>query len=167
MKRLLLLGVLSGCAPAAVLEETEGAAVERGQALTVSSTQRHTVQSIAGNQPGESDLFIDGRPLATAPGPDDMPLLFDGDDHGDKVVVFVSARSGIASLWRVDINGGGLRQLTNRGLVVGKLDVEDPVFVPPPARALERDGRSVVYDDGSGTRWRVDIDSGVAARVKS
>lgn len=158
--------MLSGCAPAAVLEETEGAAVERGQALTVSSTKTHTVRSIAGDQPGESDLVIDGRPLATAPGPDDMPLLFDGVD-GAGVVVFVSARSGIASLWRVDINGGGLRQLTNRGLVVGKLDVEDPVFVPPPARALERDGRSVVYDDGSGTRWRVDIDSGVAARVKS
>lgn len=76
-------------------------------------------------------------------------------------VVFVSGRSGVASLWRVDVDGGGLRQLTNRGQRPGHLDA---AFVPPPARAMREVSGALVYDDGSGRLWRVDAAAGVVLR---
>src|SRR5258706_5177445 len=57
------------------------------------------VVSRAGDEPGESDLFVfevDGRfrALAPAPGPDDLPTALP-----DGRIAFVSGRTGLASLY--------------------------------------------------------------------
>lgn len=164
---LALLPVL-GCEPDStrLLEESERG-VEPGEVLgeaggavaTARTGERHVVQSVAGEEPGESEIMVDGVVIASAPGPDDQPVLLD-DGH---TVVFVSGRTGVASLWRVDVDGTRLQQLTNVGVKVGQLD---DAFVPPPARTLEADGDGVRYDDGYGTRWRVS-GAGEATRLRS
>ncbi len=178
MRPLLLLTLSAACAaPAAapVLDESERG-VDVGADLHVASHngpgRHHTVRSVKGDDPGESDLVLDGHPLAPAPGPDDLPLLVSADGTADgsahdsahadaSAVVFVSGRSGVASLWRVDLDGTHLRQLTNTGMKPGHLDAG---FVPPPARAMQVVGNSVQYDDGAGRVWRIDLASGAVLR---
>jgi len=117
------------------------------------------VESRAGDEPGESDLVLvekDGRErrLAPAPGPDDLPTALP-----DGRVVFVSGRTGLASLFVVDPKTDAVRQLTNRGLRrVG------PDFVPPPARRIEISERTLRYDAARGERWEVEIETGRALR---
>lgn len=62
-------------------------------------------------------------------------------------IVFRSTRTGFDALWRMDIDGGNLKQLT------GNNDAS-PSFSP--------DGREVVYDSfaNKSTIWRVGIDGG-------
>jgi TolB protein len=110
---------------------------------------------------GESDVWLvrsDGtaRVLAAAPGPDDLPIALPGDR-----VAFVSGRTGIASLWTVDVRTGATVQLTNRGLSIGKPLTD---LVPPPVKVESVDDKSLIYDAGDGERWRVDLDTGAAAR---
>lgn len=179
MRRSLLLPLcacalcaVSACAgppPPRLLDESERG-VDVGAALHVAvhdgAGGAHTVRSVKGDEPGESELELDGKPLAPAPGPDDLPLLVEvgGADGADGLaVVFVSGRSGVASLWRVDVDGGGLRQLTNAGLRPGHLDER---FVPTPARTMSADDGAVTYDDGSGRVWRVDLARGTATSTR-
>lgn len=157
MLPIAVLGCDAQRDPALVLDESERH-VPAGAALTEVKTARHTVQSVAGDEPGESEIVLDGRVLAAHPGPDDMPLLLDDE----RAVVFVSARTGVASLWRVDVDGTDLRQLTNIGVKIGAIDPQ--TFVPPPAWSMAQDGDAVVYDDGSGTMWRVALKTGEVLR---
>ncbi|MCA9593723.1 MAG: hypothetical protein KC776_10445 [Myxococcales bacterium] len=108
---------------------------------------------------GETDLWQvsatgEARALAPAPGPDDLPIALP-----DGSVVFVSGRTGIASLWQVDPRGGPASQLTNRGLAPGR-----PLtgFVPPPNEVIEVASDHLSYDAGGGRRYRVELPSGAA-----
>jgi hypothetical protein len=114
-------------------------------------------------EPGESDLWVvtdDGQPpraLAAAPGADDSAMVL----H-DGRVLFVSGRSGVASLWIVDADPMATpRQLTNVGQRPGALT---SLFVPPPATRPTQQGSIIVSDDGEGGHWLVDLDSGAVAR---
>ncbi len=111
---------------------------------------------------GETDLWLvpeNGAPraIAPAPGPDDLPV-----ELPDGRIAFVSGRSGIVSLFTVDLKNGAVVQLTNRGLQVGK-----PLtgFVPPPETVLEVSEHTITYDAGGGARWRVDTTSGAATQL--
>jgi len=112
-------------------------------------------------EPGESDLWIltaDGQPpraLAAAPGADDSAFVLD-----DGRVLFVSGRTGVASLWVVAADPAATpRQLTNQGQRPGALTSS---FVPPPAGPVRQQGSVVVYDI-DGVLWQVNVDSGAAA----
>ena len=107
---------------------------------------------VAGDSPGESDLFVDDVALAPHGGPDDQPLILQGNFSNQ--VAFVSGRSGVASVWRVDVVTGALVQLTNRNQQPGHLDLD---FVSPPVRSLRQDGDDLVYDDGNGQEVRVSL----------
>ena len=112
-------------------------------------------------EPGESDLWIltaDGQPpraLAAAPGADDSAFVLD-----DGRVLFVSGRTGVASLWVVAADPAATpRQLTNQGQRPGALTSS---CVPPPAGPLRQQGSTVVYDV-DGVLWQVNVTSGAAA----
>jgi TolB protein len=96
-----------------------------------------------------------------------------------QTVVFVSGRTGIASLFRTSLEGGDAVQLTNVGLVrpdapeligddVESSNDEAPAsFVPPPVSAealswLSAD--TLRYDAGGGELWTVNVRTGVATR---
>lgn len=118
------------------------------------------VEARTGDEPGESDLWLveaDGSaaPLCPAPGPDELPLAMP-----DGRVVFMSGRTTVTSLWIADPRTGVATQLTNHGLVAGK---PWKSFVPPPSgdSARVEDG-AIVYDDGSGRVWRVELATGNA-----
>ena len=101
---------------------------------------------------GESDLWLvdDGggaRVLAPAPGGDDVPIALP-----DNRVAFVSGRTGIASLWTVNVETGELRQITNRHLRLGEPLVD---FVPPPVIVKSASSEVIEYDAGDGEIWRV------------
>ena len=146
------VGIGCSAPPPALVPESERG-VDVGADLTppLSLPDGRALRVIAGGDPGETDLFLDGVALAPHAGPDELPLLLTG---GAQQVVFVSGRSGVASLWRVDVDGADLVQLTNLGQRPGHLDER---FVPPPARSMTQDGDDVVYDDGSGRVVRVPV----------
>lgn len=102
------------------------------------------------------------RTLADGAGVDDRPSV----SSDGVTVVFVSGRSGIASLWRTTIDGAPAVQLTNAAIVAGLERVGAPEgFVPPPVSAdrLEWISADVVrYDAGDGELWEVDVRTGVA-----
>ena len=110
-----------------------------------------------GDEPGESDLqwLRKGTTatLAPAAGPDEMPIALP-----DGRVAFVSGRTGLASLWVIDLATQSLQQLTN----VGRTRV-DAEFVPPPVRDVRVDAFAIRYDAGDGQYLRVDHHTGVAA----
>ena len=148
---VLIAASACGCAPSTTPTPTPAESergVEPGAVLQIEDRAGRNVRVVAGDAPGESELLVGDRALAPHPGPDELPLLLDDGAQ----VVFVSGRSGVASLWRVDVDGGGLLQLTNRGQRPGHLDDR---FVPPPARSMRQEGDDVVYDDGSGRVRRV------------
>lgn len=101
-------------------------------------------------------LFIadqngDGQRQLTPNGSIDLNPSVTGDG---KTVVFGSNRSGQWEVWRVNLDGGDLRQLTAGG------GNEMPAVSP--------DGRSVVFvsmRDGLGTIWRTSIDGGEPVRI--
>jgi len=66
-----------------------------------------------------------------------------------RYIIFTSNRSGSANIWRMDIDGGNLKQLTN-----GNLDYSS---------SLSPDGKWVVYvheSASTSTLWKVSIDGG-------
>lgn len=129
-----------------------------GRAADLGAGRR--VEARTGDEPGESDLWLveaDGTatPLCPALGPDELPLAMP-----DGRVVFLSGRTTVASLWIADPKTGLATQLTNHGLVAGK---PWKGFVPPPSGDDARlEAGAIVYDDGSGRRWRVDLVTGNA-----
>jgi len=108
------------------------------------------------NTQGTNDIWImnaDGtnqRPLATDPSEDQLPNVTpDG-----RYVVFSSERAGFPSLWRMDLDGGNLKQLT-----FGQEDYMQN-FSP--------DGRWILFDSwrsGRRTPWKVSIDGGEPTQV--
>jgi hypothetical protein len=113
--------------------------------------------------------------LADAEGVDDRGSL----SPDGVTVVFVSGRTGMASLFRTTIHGGAPVQLTNIGLTRPELpelsgdevdvaeDAAPAGFVPPPVSSdvvtwLSAD--VVRFDAGGGEFWKVDVRSGVATR---
>lgn len=102
--------------------------------------------------------------LADGEGVDDRPSI----SSDGVTVVFVSGRSGIASLWRTTLDGAPPVQLTNAAIVAGLEREGAPEgFVPPPVSAdrLEWLSADVVrYDAGDGELWRVDVRTGAATR---
>ena len=113
---------------------------------------------------GESDLWIvtlgagshaPPRALAAARGADGLPFLLE-----DGRLLFVSTRTGVASIFVVELDGTQLRQLTNVGLKPGRLGDR---FVPPPIAGdgMRQQGALVLYDAGDAT-WSIDVDSGAA-----
>jgi hypothetical protein len=105
-------------------------------------------------EPGETDLWVvadDGTPpraVAAAPGADDSPQILP-----DGRVVFISGRSGVASLWIVEASPGAApRQLTNVGERPGALSSS---FVPPPEGPVVVDGGALVFTDQAGVRHTI------------
>jgi hypothetical protein len=148
------LFVQQGAARRALLDQVVGTPV-------VLDSQR--VLAARETEPGESDLWIltaDGQPpraLAAAPGADDSAFVLD-----DGRVLFVSGRTGVASLWVVAADPAATpRQLTNQGQRPGALTSS---FVPPPAGPVRQQGQLVVYDI-DGVLWQVNVTSGAAAPV--
>lgn len=117
----------------------------------------------------------DSAVLLTAP-TGDITLIADGEGVDDrpslspdqKTVVFVSGRTGVASLWRTDLDGSEPVQLTNTNLVVGEERSGPPEgFVPPPVMAdrIEWVSEDVVrYDAGDAEMWSVNVRTGEATR---
>ena len=120
------------------------------------------VMARGGGGPGESDLWVlDGdalRPVTFARGPDDAPLVTEGSN-----VLFVSGRSGVASLWLLDVDRAEPIALTNRGRKIR--DGAGP-FTPLPVGAIQVDGSYATYTAGDGTVWAVALDGAGARRVR-
>jgi hypothetical protein len=111
---------------------------------------------------GETDLWLVPargalRALGAHPGPDDQPMAIP-----DGRIAFVSGRTGIVSVFVLDPKTDSLRQLTNRGLSVGKPLVN---FVPPPLEVESVTETELVYDAGGGERWRVELETGEARKL--
>jgi TolB protein len=118
---------------------------------------------------GETAVVLAGadgtqRTLADGEGVDDRASV----SSDGVTVVFVSGRSGIASLWRTTIDGAAPVQLTNAAIVAGVEREGAPEgFVPPPVSAdrLEWVSADVVrYDAGDGELWEVNVRTGAATR---
>ena len=102
--------------------------------------------------------------LAEADGVNDRPAL----STDGKTLVFVSGRTGVASLWRTTLAGAPPVQLTNLGIEAG-LEREGPPqgFVPPPLMADRIEWLSddvIRYDAGDAEFWQVNVRTGVASR---
>jgi hypothetical protein len=132
--------------------------------------QRLVATLEGGSRPkGDSAIFVADASgqltvLADAEGVDDRPSV----SPDEKTVVFVSGRTGVASLWLTTLDGAEPVQLTNRGLESGVAREGPPEgFVPPPVMAdgLEWVSKDVVrYDAGDGELWTVNVRTGEARR---
>ncbi|MGH9883068.1 MAG: TolB family protein, partial [Pyrinomonadaceae bacterium] len=105
---------------------------------------------------GNSDIWImnqDGtnqRPLTTDPHEDQNPTV----SPDGRYVVFVSWRGGFPSLWRMDLDGGNLKQLTD-----GQED-----YGP----SISPDGQWIVFSSwrsGRETLWKLSIDGGQPVQI--
>ncbi len=103
--------------------------------------------------------------IADAEGVDDRPAV----SPDGKTLVFVSGRSGIASLWRTSVDGEAPVQLTNAHIEPGVERDGDPEgFIPPPMRAdrLEWVSADVIrYDAGDGELWEVNVRTGAGQKA--
>jgi TolB protein len=110
------------------------------------------------------DLSGELRVLADGEGVDDRPLV----SPDGRTVVFVSGRTGVASLYRTSLDGEEPVQLTNTTIEAGVERDEEPAdFVPPPvdaSRATWVTPDVLRYDAGGGEYWRVDVRTGAATR---
>jgi hypothetical protein len=101
------------------------------------------------------DLARGTRRVVTRDPEASAPFVVPGSDD----VLFVSARTGVASLWLAS-PGRPERQLTNLGVESAR----DPRFVPVPGRELEwespRVARFVARYGGEASTWRVDVVTG-------
>jgi serine/threonine protein kinase/Tol biopolymer transport system component len=106
---------------------------------------------------GNRNLWImnaDGtsqKQLTSDPKPDDSPKV----SRDGRYIVFNSDRGALPSIWRMDIDGGNLKQITNQ---------EDYLLDITP------DGRSIVFTSWRTTRqtlWRASIDGGEAVQISN
>jgi hypothetical protein len=104
--------------------------------------------------------LVDGTERVVSPdGPASGAFTVPGSDE----VLFVSGRTGLASLWLDDGSGASV-QLTNVGLG----SAADPAFVPVPGREGVWMDRTLVYTatyHGLHELWQIDVDSGEAGRI--
>jgi Tol biopolymer transport system component len=108
------------------------------------------------NTNGTDDIWImngDGsnqRPLTTDPHQDYQPAVTpDG-----RYVIFTSLRGGFPSLWRMDLDGGNLKQLTE-----GQEDY---------MQNISPDGGWIVFDSwrsGRRSPWKISIDGGEPTQI--
>lgn len=139
--------------------------------------------SVAIVRPGKGDdptvldiLDRDGSKAATLADLGDAVVWLPVFTPDGKAVIFLSGESGIASFWRVDIDGlangkrDGFkrRQLTNRDVTPQNGGVLSQDFVPP---AEARDSMSFAspseleYAAGDGSVWRLDVVTGKASKI--
>lgn len=110
----------------------------------------------ASNASGQPDLWqtgMDGnqpQPLTMDAGNDSFPSVA-GDG---RYIVFNSDRGGATSVWRIDADGGNLRQLT-----FGQLDL-DPRSVPGSDQVIFSSIKS-----GQRSLWRVPLDGGAPTQL--
>ena len=165
MRRVVLALVLMAGAcerePKLRPESDQRAISAKSPAVVLSDRSR--IVSRRGDAPGETDLFLvspsgEERPIAAAPGADDMPVAM-----ADGKIAFVSTRSTIASIWIFDPASGRVSQLTNRGLVAGK---KREGFVPPPMQSMKAVGAELHYESAPGVWWAVDAASGAARKLE-
>jgi hypothetical protein len=103
------------------------------------------------------------RELAPARGWNGLPL-FTSDGEA---LVFLSSRTGVASFFRIDVNGERSTQLTNQ-TVRQAPEGFGPDFVPPAnSRRGMRwvEGPILEFDAGGGELWHLDVSSGAARRI--
>jgi len=116
-----------------------------------------------------TDIWLIGVPdgrelrLTNEPGVDDRPAWSpDGEQ-----ILFVSGRSGLASLWMMSPDGGGQVQITNKGIKGGTGRAPEG-FVPVPLSSRDlrwKESRRVTYSGGDGL-WNVDIETGEAEKIQ-
>jgi WD40 repeat protein len=86
--------------------------------------------------------------------------FFHPDGHA---LIFVSSRTGIASLWRIDLPDGKPRQITNIGIEVGS-GLPDH-FVPPPFMARLIWAGNWIAFDASDSLWILRDDGSMARSI--
>ncbi|MEK6337558.1 MAG: LpqB family beta-propeller domain-containing protein [Acidobacteriota bacterium] len=125
---------------------------ERGVAWTPDNRIVYT--SLAS---GNLDLWImnaDGtsqKQLTSDPKPDDGPEV----SPDGRYIIFNSERGALPSIWRMDIDGGNLKQITNQ---------EDYLLDITP------DGSSIIFSSWRTTRqtlWKTSIDGGEAVQISN
>lgn len=103
--------------------------------------------------------------LADGSGVDDRPSV----SPDGKTIVFVSGRTGIASLWRTTTDGEEPVQVTNGHIEAGVERNGDPEgFIPPPlvVDRVEWVSADVVrYDAGDGDYWEVNVRTGAGHKA--
>jgi len=106
---------------------------------------------------GNLDLWImnaDGtsqKQLTSDPKQDDSPRV----SPDGRYIVFNSDRGALPSIWRMDIDGGNLKQITNQ---------EDYLL------DITRDGSTIIFSSWRTTRqtlWRASIDGGEAVQISN
>ena len=126
------------------------------------------VATLMGNEGHETAvglIDLNGRVkvLADGPGVDATPSI----SPDGKTVVFVSARTSVASFYVTSVEGEEPRQLTNVGLENYMLFGGPPAgFVPPPVSShhMEWESNDVLrYNAGGGEFWKINVRTGQAA----
>ena len=135
------------------------AAADRARQITTGSSRYYSLSwtpdgriLYASNSGGNLDVYI-----SAADGSDQKQLTINANSNFGPVassdgryVVFISNRAGAGyNIWRMDMDGSNLRQLTRGGMESG------PQYTP--------DGRWVVYtswEAGKPTIWKISIDGG-------
>lgn len=120
----------------------------------------------------------DGETAIAVANPDGVvTVLADGDGVDDrpsvspdgKTIVFVSGRTGVASLWRTTTDGAEPVQVTNSHIEAGVERNGDPEgFIPTPILVdrIEWVSADVVrYDAGDGDFWEVNVRTGEGHRA--
>lgn len=130
----------------------------------VLATQNHPEEGDANSrvvlvtEEGESKI------LADAEGSDDRASL----SPDGRTVLFVSARTGVASFFITDIDGAEPTQLTNKDLALTLDDTEPANFVPVPvdlSRLTWLSPETVRFDAGGNELWTINIKTGVATKA--
>ncbi|WP_309891593.1 hypothetical protein [Archangium sp.] len=126
------------------------------------------VATLMGNEGHETavgliDLQGRVKVLADGPGVDATPSI----SPDGKTVVFVSARTSVASFFVTSVEGEEPRQLTNVGLENHMLFGGAPAgFVPPPVSSHHMEWLSndvLRYNAGGGEFWKINVRTGQAA----
>ncbi|MDR0967201.1 MAG: hypothetical protein LBM75_12020 [Myxococcales bacterium] len=82
-------------------------------------------------------------------------------------LVYLSGETGLASFWRVDLDGQNRRQLTNQNVRPEAGGVLSQDFVPPAERreSMRFVGPSMLEFETGPERWQLDIETGVARKI--
>ncbi|HEX8823286.1 MAG TPA: hypothetical protein VF794_25380 [Archangium sp.] len=118
-----------------------------------------------GHETSVGIIDLNGRVkvLADGPGIDATPTI----SPDGKTVVFVSARTSVASFYVTTVEGGESKQLTNVGLENYMLFGGAPAtFIPPPVSSHHMEWLNddvLRYNAGGGEFWKINVRTGQAA----